>query len=104
MLLGYSVVMTIAAVAAGLFLLWKCAQEQRRVADLTASERMRASLSQQSDIVARQRGVLLQILNGLGEGLLAVDRRRPVVLANPRFPEMFGVTGGLFRRPPSEGA
>src|SRR5258708_18071365 len=102
MLLGYSAVMTIAAVTAGLFLLWKCTQEQTRVADHIASERVRVSMSQQSGIVARQRSVLLQILNGLGEGLLAVDRRRHVVLANPRFAEMFGVTGDLVGRPLSE--
>ena len=96
--------MTIAAAAVGLLLLQKHGQLQAYAGELATGERARASLSQQSDAVARQRGVLLQILNGLGEGLLAVDRRRHVVLANPRFAEMFGAGGDLVGRPLTEAA
>lgn len=35
--------------------------------------------------------VLGEILNGMGEGLLAIDHRRRVALANRKFGEMFGV-------------
>ena len=94
----------IAAAAAGLLLRQKRRQLQACAGELATSERARGSLSQQSDAVARQRGVLLQILNGLGEGLLAVDRRRHVVLANPRFAEMFGAGGDLVGRPLTEAA
>ena len=37
----------------------------------------------------RQRAIDLEILDGLAEGLLAVDRRRRIVLANRRFAELF---------------
>jgi two-component system, OmpR family, phosphate regulon sensor histidine kinase PhoR len=100
----YSAVVTIAALAGGLLVLRKQRQLQRCAGELAAGERARASLSQQIDADARQRGVLLQILNGLGEGLLAVDRRRHVVLANPRFGEMFGAGGDLVGRPLTEAA
>jgi signal transduction histidine kinase len=104
MLPVYSVVVTIAALAAGLLVLRKRRQLQTCAGELAAGERARASLSLQIDADVRQRGVLLQILNGLGEGLLAVDRRRHVVLANPRFGEMFGAGGDLVGRPLTEAA
>ncbi len=104
MLVVYSVVVTMAALAAALLVLRKHMQLQACTGELAASERACTNLSQQHDSVARQRGVLLQILNGLGEGLLAVDRRRHVVLANPRFGEMFGGGGDLVGRPLSEAA
>ena len=37
----------------------------------------------------RQRAIDLEILDGLAEGLLAVDRARRVVLVNRRFAELF---------------
>jgi two-component system phosphate regulon sensor histidine kinase PhoR len=49
-----------------------------------------------------ERVALRAILDGVGEGLLALDSRRRVVLANPRFSQMFGIAGDLTGRPLSE--
>ena len=53
----------------------------------------------ESDVAAlrRQQGIDLEILNGLAEGLLAVNRERRVVLANRRFGELFGARGAVGR-------
>ena len=48
--------------------------------------------------VESSRAALREILDGLGEGLLALDRERRVVLANERFREMFRVQGDVERR------
>ena len=45
---------------------------------------------------------LRAILDGIGEGLLAIDRRRRVVLANRRFAEMLGVSGDITGKPLGE--
>lgn len=42
------------------------------------------------DALQRQRAADLQLLDGLGEGLLAIDRHRRVVIANRRFRDLFG--------------
>lgn len=50
--------------------------------------------------VERQKHVLGEILNGMGEGLLAIDESKRIVLANDRVWELFGVnrpaSGRLF--------
>jgi signal transduction histidine kinase len=69
-----------------------------------AAERERAEAAEQTATIATHRGLLLEILNGLGEGLLAVDRSRHVVLANARFAEMFNATVDLVGRPLGEAA
>src|SRR5579859_1838414 len=48
------------------------------------------------------RSALRTILDGLGEGLLALDRKRHVVLANRRFIEMFKISGDVIGRPLGE--
>lgn len=68
----------------------------------SASRRELESLQDQLRTVSTQRELLLEILNGLGEGLLAVDRNRRAVLANPRFAEMFAAPGDLVGRPLAE--
>jgi two-component system, OmpR family, phosphate regulon sensor histidine kinase PhoR len=45
-----------------------------------------------------ERAALRAILDGIGEGLLALDRRRRVVLANRRFLEMFAIAGEVAGR------
>jgi two-component system, OmpR family, phosphate regulon sensor histidine kinase PhoR len=49
-----------------------------------------------------ERAVLLQIMDGLGEGLLAIDDQRRIVLANRRFAEMFGASTAIVGRPLSD--
>jgi two-component system, OmpR family, phosphate regulon sensor histidine kinase PhoR len=59
--------------------------------DLQAQlERERDELAARVDALQRQRGTDLQLLDGLGEGLLAIDRNRRVVIANRRFRDLFG--------------
>ncbi|MBW3671660.1 MAG: hypothetical protein KY432_08315, partial [Acidobacteria bacterium] len=48
-----------------------------------------ALLRQTSDL-ERQKQVLGEILNGMGEGLLAIDESKRIVLANDRIGELFG--------------
>jgi two-component system phosphate regulon sensor histidine kinase PhoR len=58
-------------------------------------ERQRNLLTRERDAVTSQRDGLMDILDGLGEGLLAVDSRHRIVLANPRFGEMFSLDAGV---------
>jgi len=104
MIVSYCVAVTIvAAVAVALFLRNR-AGWRASAAAATAAERSLAEQAQESATISTHRGLLLEILNGLGEGLLAVDRSRRVVLANPRFKEMFAATGDLVGRPLGEAA
>jgi len=67
-------------------------------------ERVRAftALRNRFELMSTQRDILVRILEGLGEGVLAVDHERQVVLANRRFAEMFNVTGDWVGRPLAE--
>lgn len=67
-------------------------------------ERVRAfnALRTRFELMSTQRDILVRILEGLGEGVLAVDHERQVVLANRRFAEMFNVTGDWVGRPLAE--
>lgn len=49
-----------------------------------------------------ERAALRAILDGIGEGLLAIDRKRRVLLANRRFLEMFSVPPEVVGHPLSE--
>jgi len=70
--------------------------------DLLAQlERERDDLAARLEALQRQRGTDLQLLDGLGEGLLAIDRNRHVVIANRRFRDLFG-TADVIGRPLSE--
>lgn len=116
MTLALAVVMSIAAIVAAMLLVQTRSQLRMYAAShLTAKrgmdllgdipgevDHLRDELLQQNEALTVQRDVLLQILNGLGEGLLAVDRQRRVVLANPRFVQMFGLSGELVGRPLAE--
>ena len=55
-------------------------------------ERERDHLAARLEALQRQRGTDLQLLDGLGEGLLAIDRNRHVVIANRRFRDLFGTS------------
>lgn len=64
----------------------------REVAELSrALEELRQTILSQKELHQRTTEVMQEILNGMGEGLLAIDRGRKVVLANRRFGELFGV-------------
>jgi two-component system phosphate regulon sensor histidine kinase PhoR len=67
-------------------------------------ERVRAftALRNRFELMSTQRDILVRILEGLGEGVLAVDHERQVVLANRRFAEMFNASGDWVGRPLAE--
>jgi two-component system, OmpR family, phosphate regulon sensor histidine kinase PhoR len=64
--------------------------------------RLRSDLSRALAGVERQNALLYQIMNGLGEGAVAIDRSRRIVLANRRFAELFTLKGDLVGRPIGE--
>ncbi|HEX3579743.1 MAG TPA: ATP-binding protein [Thermoanaerobaculia bacterium] len=104
MLAGYAIAVTIVAAAAvGAVIQLRARLERCATANATAERRFAAAVAETAT-VSRHRGLLLEILNGLGEGLLAVDRGRHVVLANARFTEMFNATIDLVGRPLGEAA
>jgi two-component system phosphate regulon sensor histidine kinase PhoR len=61
--------------------------------------RSRADLAKQLSTAEFQNALLLQIMNGMGEGVLAIDRQRRVVLANRRFAAMFNLQAGFVGQP-----
>jgi signal transduction histidine kinase len=61
--------------------------------------RSRTELSRQLAGAEFQNALLQQIMNGMGEGVLAIDRQRRVVLANRRFAEMFTLQPGFVGQP-----
>jgi signal transduction histidine kinase len=61
--------------------------------------RSRADLARQLSAAEFQNGLLQQIMNGMGEGVLAIDRERRVVLANRRFATMFNLQAGFVGKP-----
>jgi len=61
--------------------------------------RSRTELSRQLSSAEFQNALLQQIMNGMGEGVLAIDRQRRVVLANRRFAEMFTLQPGFVGQP-----
>jgi two-component system phosphate regulon sensor histidine kinase PhoR len=63
-----------------------------------ANERARTRQEMTIRALERQRAIDLDILNGLSEGVLAVDGSRRIVLANRRFAELFDAEGSLVGR------
>ena len=61
--------------------------------------RSRTDLARQLSAAEFQNGLLQQIMNGMGEGVLAIDRERRVVLANRRFATMFNLQAGFVGKP-----
>lgn len=61
--------------------------------------RSRADLARQLSAAEFQNALLQQIMNGMGEGVLAIDRQRRVVLANRRFAAMFNLQAGFVGQP-----
>jgi PAS domain S-box-containing protein len=63
-----------------------------------AMEEMRAALVRQRKAHEEHRAAMAEIVASLGEGLLAIDPRGRVVVANPRVGEMFGSGRDLIGR------
>src|SRR6476620_3839757 len=61
--------------------------------------RSRTDLSRPLSSAEFQNALLQQIMHGMGEGVLAIDRQRRVVLANRRFAEMFMLQPGFVGQP-----
>jgi len=64
--------------------------------------RIRSELERRVAAAEWQQTMLQHILNGMGEGVLAVDAERRVVLANRRFVELFALDAGFTGRPLGE--
>jgi two-component system phosphate regulon sensor histidine kinase PhoR len=64
--------------------------------------RLRADLERRLAAAEWQQTMLLHILNGMGEGVLAIDAERRVVLANRRFIDLFALDAGFTGRPLGE--
>jgi signal transduction histidine kinase len=64
--------------------------------------RMRSELERRVAAAEWQQAMLQHILNGMGEGVLAIDAERRVVLANRRFVELFALEAGFTGRPLGE--
>ena len=71
-------------------------------ARLDISERARGELSSRLLLLEGQRTTDLQMLNGLGEGLLALGRDQRIALANRRFAELFGIPEAIVGKPLAE--
>jgi two-component system phosphate regulon sensor histidine kinase PhoR len=77
------------AIAAAVVLVVQLIRIRRRFDSATASlERERAELQSKYEAAESQRATFVDIINSLGEGLLAIDRERRVVLANRRFTDL----------------
>ncbi|HYI11389.1 MAG TPA: ATP-binding protein [Thermoanaerobaculia bacterium] len=63
-----------------------------------ALEELRATVVRQRDAHEEHRAAMDEIVASLREGLVAIDPRGRVVVANSRVAEMFGVPGGLVGR------
>jgi signal transduction histidine kinase len=61
--------------------------------------RSRMDLARQLASAEFQNALLQQIMNGMGEGVLAIDRQRRVVLANRGFASMFNLQAGFVGQP-----
>lgn len=63
-----------------------------------AVEEMRSMLVRQRRAYEEHRAAMQEIVASLGEGIIAVDPKGRVVVANPRVAEMFGADGTLIGR------
>jgi two-component system phosphate regulon sensor histidine kinase PhoR len=69
---------------------------------IDANEKNHDALVSQLETLQRQRATDLQLLNGLGEGLLAVNNDRRIAIANRRFNELFSIPENVVGKPLSE--
>lgn len=64
-----------------------------------ALEELRGTLLRQREMIAEQQHLTSEILSGLGEGLLAINRDKRVVLVNRRLSELFRLGEGVEGKP-----
>ncbi len=82
---------------------WLAARKLRELrARLEHSDRVQEDLASRLESLQRQRATDQQLLNGVGEGLLAIDANRRIAMANSRFAELFAVTENVVGRPLSD--
>jgi two-component system, OmpR family, phosphate regulon sensor histidine kinase PhoR len=62
-------------------------------------DRRQLQLETRIEVLERRRALDAEILNGLSEAVLALDRAQHVVLANRRFSDLFGIEGWLVDKP-----
>ncbi len=62
-------------------------------------DRRQLQLETRIEALERRRALDAEILNGLSEAVLALDRAQYVVLANRRFSDLFGIEGWLIGKP-----
>lgn len=74
----------------------------RLAKSLAESEQHEREIADRSDAAEGERAALLGMVGRLGEGLLAVDRQRRVVLTNRRFEDMFETPAAIEGRPLGE--
>jgi signal transduction histidine kinase len=92
-----ALVIAVAAALAGAALVIRL---RRRLASFeVAMERLRGDQQRNNTGIEHQRAAFVEIINGLGEGLLAVDRERRVVLANRRFTDILGLGENVIGKP-----
>jgi two-component system, OmpR family, phosphate regulon sensor histidine kinase PhoR len=73
-------------------------RDQGAIGQLAAAlDELKHTIAMQKDLRQRDTAVMTEILNGLGEGLLAINRDKRVLLANRRFAELSGVQPSLGR-------
>jgi PAS domain-containing protein len=97
--------MIIATVAVILLIVagWLAMQRIRTLeTQLETNDRERGQLVSQLEALHWQRIANLQMLEGLGEGLLAVNNDRRIIMANHRFLELFSIEGNVLGKPLSE--
>ena len=63
---------------------------------------LQSQLGQKLSAAEWQTTLLQHLINGMGEGVLAVDRQRRIVLANRRVGEIFALDPGFIRSPLTE--
>jgi len=61
--------------------------------------RMRTESNRRLAAAEWQNTLLQRIINGVGEGVVAIDRQRHIVLANRRFADMFNLGAGIVGQP-----
>jgi len=92
-----TIIISLVILVAGGWLAALKIREARRQRE--AAERAREDLSARLEVLENKRYADLQMLDGLGEALLAVDRNRRIAIANRRFAELFGQSESVVGKP-----
>lgn len=82
-----AIIALVVLAAAGWFAAWKIREVRARY---ESAERAGEEVASRLAALEKKRAADLQMLDGLGEALLAIDRHRRIAIANRRFGELFG--------------